>query len=406
MSIFDRFGFKPRETRNVQDPTKPVSAGDFAEWLIGGAMTSAADVVVTEDTAMNVPAVWAAVNFMSGTLAGLPLKVYRKTKSGREEASGVLPTILHDAINDGCSSFEWRKHFFDCVFTTGRGLTYIERGPNDRSVMALWQMDPSKVRIERDGMQKVYVYDDGGREKRYPARDVIDVPFMLKKDGISHRSPIVAGKEAIGQALAAMMYASKFFQNGGVPPFVITGNFQSEEVLMRAGEDLRKAVRKASKERRPALALPAGLELKTIGADPEKTQLLEMQRFAVEQIARLYSLPPTFLQDLSKGTYSNTEQQDLHFVKHTLKRWAEQFEQELNLKIFGARSNSQYIELNMDGLLRGDFRTRMEGYATAVTHGILKPNEARRRENLPDDPAADQLFIQGATVPISKSGVE
>lgn len=405
MSILERLGIRT-EARNVQDPTKTVSAGDFFQWLTGGIGIASSDVLVNEDTAMTVPAVWAAVNFLSGTLAGLPLKVYRKTKDGREEASGVLPTILHDAINDGCSSFEWRKHFFDCVLTTGRGLSYIERGPNGRSVIGIWQMDPSKVRIERNGMRKVYIYSDGGQDKTYQAQDIIDVPFMLKKDGLSHRSPINSGKEAIGQAIAAMNYGSKFFQNGGIPPFVITGNFQSEASLVRAGEDLRKAVRKASKESRSALTLPEGLELKPIGVDPEKTQLLEMQRFAVEQIARIYSMPPTFLQDLTHGTFSNTEQQDLHFVKHTLKRWAEQFEQELNLKIFGARSRSQYVELNMDGLLRGDFKARMEGYATAVTHGILKPNEARRRENLPDDPAANQLFIQGATVPISQSGVE
>jgi len=106
------------------------------------------------------------------------------------------------------------------------------------------------------------------------------------------------------------------------------------------------------------------------------------------------------LQDLSNGTYSNSEQQDLHFVKHTLKRWIEQIEQELNLKLFGRGNNSRFVEFNVDGLLRGDFKTRMEGYAIGIQNALLKPNEARRAENRPDDSEGDELLIQGATVPL------
>jgi HK97 family phage portal protein len=122
----------------------------------------------------------------------------------------------------------------------------------------------------------------------------------------------------------------------------------------------------------------------------------------IEQIARIYSIPPTFLQDLTHGTFSNTEQQDLHFTKHTIKRWIEQFEQEMNLKLFGRNSNSQFVEMNVDGLLRGDFKTRMDGYAQGIQNAILTPNEARRRENLPDDAGGDGLLVQGATVPLGQ----
>jgi HK97 family phage portal protein len=112
------------------------------------------------------------------------------------------------------------------------------------------------------------------------------------------------------------------------------------------------------------------------------------------------------LQDLTHGTFSNTEQQDLHFVKHTLRRWIEQTEKELNLKIFG-RSSAQFAEFNLDGILRGDFKARMEGYATGVQNGLMTPNEGRRRENLPDMAGGENLMIQGATVPItSTEGVQ
>jgi HK97 family phage portal protein len=105
------------------------------------------------------------------------------------------------------------------------------------------------------------------------------------------------------------------------------------------------------------------------------------------------------LQDLSRGTFSNTEQQDLHFVKHTIKRWIEQVEAEMNLKLFG-RNARQYVEFNVDGLLRGDFKTRMEAHAASIQNGIRTPNEVRDLENMEPLPAGDDLMIQGATVPI------
>lgn len=393
-----------REQRATIGGSRRQSADDFIQFITGGSALSASDILVTIETAMGVPAVWAAVNFLSGTLAGLPLKVYRKTKQGRETVRGPLADMLHYAVNDECSSFEWRKLFFDCAFTTGRGLSYIERSASGTPV-AIWHMEPEKTTIERRSGRKFYVYQiEAGRTVTYAAADVIDVPFSLKADGLEHRSPINTGRDAIGLAIAITQYGSKFFANGGVPPFAITGNFTTPDGLRRASDDMQEAVKKSAKEKRQAITLPLGLDIKPIGGNPEQNQLVEVQRFCIEQIARLYSLPPIFLQDLTNGTFSNNEQQDLHFVKHTLKRWAEAFEQELNLKLFGRTSNTRYVELEMDGLLRGDFKTRIEGYARGIQTGLFMPAEARERENLPYVEGSDQLFMQGATVPINRAG--
>jgi HK97 family phage portal protein len=128
--------------------------------------------------------------------------------------------------------------------------------------------------------------------------------------------------------------------------------------------------------------------------------MVDLQRFQIEEVARIFSLPPVFLQDLTHGTFSNTEQQDLHLVKHTVRRWITQIEQEMNLKLFGRDNNDLYVEFNLDGLLRGDFSSRMAGYATGIQNGILKPNEARASENRPSADNGDDLLIQGATVPL------
>lgn len=377
-----------------------VSAPDFMEVLgLGAFAASASDVVVTADTAMGVPAVAAAVNFLSGTLAGLPLNLYRRTKDGRERVTeSPLAAILHDAPNEETSSFLWRKTMFANVLTGGRGVTFIERNAAGQ-VINLWELDPTKVTVKRRDGRKFYEYRDG-KLFTYSASEIIDIPFMLKANGLTHRGPIMMNRDVIGLAIAATQFGSKFFQNGGVPPFAVTGNFQSGAAMQRAAGDLQEAVRTAAKEKRQALVLPTGLDIKSIGVDAEKSQLVELKRFLTEEIARVYSLPPTFLQDLSRATFSNVEQQDLHLIKHTLKRWVEDFEQELNLKLFGRSDRSLYVEMSMDGMLRGDFKTRMDGFAQAIQNAILTPNEIRDMENRPRLEGGDKLYIQGATVPL------
>lgn len=398
MAFWNRKTTGDEKRASIENPTVPISSSNILS-ILGFSGDSAAGVTVTIENALGVPAVWAAVNFIAGTIAGLPLHVYKKSSAGREKVNGGLSLILHDAVNDECSSFDWRKYSFERVLTGGRSLTFIERNEAGR-VINLWPLNPAEVTIKRNAGRKTYTLRQSDRTTTYSASEIIDIPFMLDADMLTSRSPILTNKDTIGLAIAATNYGSKFFNNGGVPPFVMTGNFQTGAGLKRASDDLEQAVKSSSKEGRLALTLPAGHEIKTIGADPDKSQLVELKRFLIEEVARIYSLPPNFLQDLTHGTFSNTEQQDLHLVKHTIKRWVEQAEQELNLKLFGRNSNNQYVEFNLDGLQRGDFKTRMEGYAQAIQNGILKPNEARRQENRPDDPKGNVLLIQGATVPL------
>jgi HK97 family phage portal protein len=388
---------------SLEDPKVPISSTTIVEFL-GLHGMSASGVTVTIEKALGVPAIWTAVNFLSGTLASLPLNVFRRTTAGREKVRGGLATILHDAVNDEVSSFDWRKSFFDSVFTGGRGFTFIERNAANR-VTNLWPLDPGKTSVKRVDGRKVYEHKDGSRTYRYTAVEIVDVAFMLMGDMLRHRSPILTNRDAVGLMIAATDYGSKFFQNGGIPPFVLTGPFSSPGALQRSSADMEQAVKDAAQARKLALSLPTGHEIKPIGVDPEKSQLVELQRFCIEQAARIYGLPPVFLQDLTHGTFSNTEQQDLHFVKHVLTRWAKQFEQELNLKLFGRMNARQYVEMNVDGILRGDFKTRMEGNARAIQTGQITPDEAREMENRPAmGGAAAKLHMQGAMMPIDKLG--
>jgi HK97 family phage portal protein len=402
VGIIDYFRRSP-EARNLENPSAPVSAADFLQIMGWGDLSSSSGVNVTIENALGVPAIWAAVNFISGTLASLPIEVYRKTATGREPVTIGIGAWIDRAVNPHLSSFGWRKYAFEQVLTGGRSVTQIVRnGRGD--VTDLIPLDPSEITVSE-------TTDEAGFPTKtyrtathvYSAEEVLDLTFMVKANQLDNRSPIFTNRDVIGLAIAAARYGSKAFMAGGIPPAVITGPFQSGAAAQRASEDVANTTAKLAREGRSIMALPAGHELKSIGFSPDQMQLLPLQQFCIEQIARIYSLPPIFLQDLSHGTYSNTEQQDLHFVKHTLRRWIEQAEAEMNLKLFG-RSSDVYIRYNVDSLLRGDFKTRMEAHATSIQNGIRTPNEVRALEDMLPLAGGDDLMIQGATVPINIQG--
>jgi HK97 family phage portal protein len=357
---------------------------------------------VTIDSALTVPAVWAAVSFLSRTLAALPLHSYRNAAGGAEKIEGGLQTLVHEAPNPEWTSFKLRQHFWQQVFTGGRGLLYIERSGSN--IVGLWPINPTKARVKRTDMGATTYLIDG---KAYAASEIVDVPFMLKADGVGHYGPIVQGTGAIQLALAMGLYGSRFFAGGGVPPLALVGPMPAgPAAVKRAQDDVQNAINAAKVNGEQIFPIPPGYDLKPVGFDPDKGQMTDGRRFQVEEIARLYNLPPVFLQDLTHGTFSNTEQQDLHLVKHLVAQWAQAFEEEMNLKLFGQRNGGRYVEHNLDGLLRGDFKTRMDGLAASIQNALLTPNEARALDNRPAMPKGDDLMIQGATVPLGSQPIK
>jgi HK97 family phage portal protein len=258
-------------------------------------------------------------------------------------------------------------------------------------------MNPAKTTIKRLGFSAVYRHDG----KEFPAADVIDIPFMLKADQLSHYGPVTLAAKAIQLALAMNDYGSNFFAGGGVPPLALSGTLpEGGAALKRAANDVDRAIKFAQQNKSPIMPIPAGHDLKAVGFDPQKGQMTDARLFQIQEIARAWQMPPVFLQDLSKGTFANVEQQDLHLVKHLISQWAKALEDELNLKLFGRNRDSRYVEHNLDGLMRGDFKSRIEGIARAIQTAQLTPNEGRALENRPKhkNPSADELLVQGATV--------
>lgn len=379
---------------SIENPTVKVSAENFFAFF-GQGSTKLPRVTIA--SALTVPAVMCAVAFLSRTLAALPLHGYRRSDNGAVKLTGKLQTIIHENPNDQMDSFKFRQYFWQQVFTGGRGLAWIER--KGAGLEHLWPMDPARTGIRRVGIRGELVYSYDGVD--YPAADVIDVPFMLRSNMTAHYGPIAMASKAVQLALAMNDYAATFFAGGGIPPLALEGPLPTgSEAMKRAMGDIHRVIEEAKTSDKPIFPMPPGYKLTPVGFDPAKGQMTEARRFQNEEFARVYQLPLAFLQDLTKGTFNNVEQQDINLVKHLIVHWATALEGEMNLKIFGRLNGSRYVEHNLDGLQRGDFLSRINGLARAIQTAQLTPNEARDIENRPrhSNPVADDLVIQGATV--------
>jgi HK97 family phage portal protein len=393
---------RSREERSgsIENPTVPVS--QTTEFLQFYGMDSVSLPSVTTASALKVPAVNAAVNFLSRTLAALPLHAYVRKDGSSERENGDVEAVLREPTPE-MDEFKVRQYFWQQVFTGGRGLIWIER--NGATPVNMWPLNPAKTRIRRRNLRTVYLHD--GQE--YQAQDVIDIPYMLRDDQLGHYGPINLASKAIQLAIAMNDYGSTFFAGGGVPPLAISGPLpEGNAALKRAQADVERSIKLAQETRSPVLPIPAGHKLEPVGFDPAKGQMTEARTFQIQEIARGWQMPPAFLQDLSRGTFTNVEQQDLHLVKHLIGQWAKAFEAQATLKIYGRQRNRErYVEHNLDGIQRGDFLSRSNAIGRAIQTAQLTPNEARALDNRPRsaNPAAEELLVQGATVPLGQQPV-
>ena len=386
----------PSEARSLENPEIPISDPRCLEIIFGRVSGS-----VSRSTILALPAVWCSVQFIASTIAALPLHSYRKEGSARERTGGRIEQLISRNINREWTSFRWRKYCMQEALLEGRALTLINRGDNGQGLPVSFRaLKPTAIEVDQDNDGNT-IYRNIEENVTYQASEIIDVPWMLADDGITHINPVAKLAESLGLTESLGKYAKQLFDNGGIPPMILQGPINSPAAAVRASNDITRSL--MDRKNRNVLVMPPGHELKQVGFNPEDGQMIEARRFQIEEVARVYNLPPIFLQDLTHGTYANTEQQDLHVVKHTVMQWLRNWEQELNLKLFQSNTN-RFVEFNVDGLLRGDFQSRMDGYSKAITNGVYKPSEAREKENLPPDPTGDVLLAPANTLPIDKLG--
>ena len=370
---------------------------------------------VNERSAMQMTAVYSCVRILSEAVAGLPLHLYQYTdKSSKEKAvENPLYFILHDEPNTEMTSFVFRETLMTHLLLWGNAYSQIIRNGKGE-VVGLYPLMPDRMTVNRDEKGRLYYEymvssDDAKTLKdgtvRLSPYDVLHIPG-LGFDGLVGYSPIAMAKNAIGLAIAAEEYGSKFYANGATPSGILEypGTVKEPD---KVRESWNAGFGGSSNAHKIAV-LEEGMKYTPISISPNEAQFLETRKFQINEIARIFRVPPHMVGDLEKSSFSNIEQQSLEFVKYTLEPWLVRWEQAMQRSLIPQDDKSKYfIKFNVDGLLRGDYQSRMQGYATARQNGWMSANDIRELENLdriPAEDGGDLYLINGNMMPLSMSG--
>ena len=408
MGIKSLFGFG-------QARDKPVDkAADAGYSFLFGRTTSGKPV--NERTAMQTTAVYACVRILAEAVASLPLHVYEYQDDGGKKLVHDHPLyyLLHDEPNPEMTSFVFRETLMSHLLIWGNAYAQIIRDGAGR-VLGLYPLLPDKMEVQRDDKGNIYyVYsrnsDENPTFKEYgniklKAEDVLHIPG-LGFDGLIGYSPIAMAKNAVGMTLACEEYGASFFANGANPGGVLEhpGVLKDPSKVRESWNSVYRGVNNAHK----IAVLEEGMKYQQIGIPPEEAQFLETRKFQINEIARLYRIPPHMVGDLDKSSFSNIEQQSLEFVKYTLDPWVIRWEQSLQRSLLLPGEKGKYfIKLNVDGLLRGDYQSRMNGYAVGRQNGWFSANDIREMENMnpiPDEEGGNLYLINGAMTKLADAG--
>lgn len=398
--------------RSRDKPIKDRTSGSAYTFFMGG---SSAGKNVNERSAMQMTAVYACVRILSEAIAGLPLHMYRyKDEGGKEKATGhTLYHLLHDEPNPEMTSFVFRETLMTHLLLWGNAYAQIIRNGKGE-VIALYPLMPNRMEVNRDSNGMLYyVYqktsDDAptleGSSVILSPSEVLHVPG-LGFDGLVGYSPIAMAKNAIGLSMAAEEYGAKFYANGAAP----SGVLEHPGVLKDPAKvrDSWNAAFGGSSNSHKVAVLEEGLKYTPISISPNEAQFLETRKFQIDEIARIFRVPPHMVGDLEKSSFSNIEQQSLEFVKYTLDPWVVRWEQSLSRALLSETEKKNYFfKFNLEGLLRGDYQSRMQGYSIGIQNGFMCPNDVRELENLdliPDELGGNKYMVNGNMVDLKNVG--
>ncbi|WP_456299358.1 phage portal protein [Mobilitalea sibirica] len=387
--------------------------GSSFSFLFGG---TTAGKTVNERTAMQTTAVYACVRILAEAVAGLPLHVYRYRSDGGKERIPFHPLyhLLHDEPNPEMTSFVFRETLMSHLLLWGNAYAQVVRNGRGQAI-ALYPLLPSKMDVSRasNGELVYKYYRDVEESSNNPKGgyvtlrkdEVLHIPG-LGFDGLIGYSPIAMAKNAIGISLATEEYGAAFFANGANPGGVLEHPGVIKDI-QRVKDSWNSAYQGSGNAHKVAV-LEEGMKFQAIGIPPEQAQFLETRKFQINEIARIFRVPPHMIGDLEKSSFSNIEQQSLEFVKYTLDPWVVRWEQALQQSLLlPSEKSSLFIKFNVDGLLRGDYQSRMTGYATGIQNGYYSVNDVRSLEDLnmlSDEDGGNLHFVNGNMVKLADVG--
>lgn len=361
---------------------------------------------VNERTAMQTTAVYACVRILAETIASLPLHTYRYTESGKQKArEHPLYNLLANAPNPEMTSFVFRETLMGHLLLWGNSYSQIIRDGRGK-VIALYPLLPDKMTVNRSEKGEIYyLYNKEGQEYILTKDEVLHIPG-IGFDGLIGYSPIAMAKNAIGMAIATEEYGAKFFANGANP-----GGVLEHPGVVKDPQRIRdswNAVYQGTSNAHRIAVLEEGMKFQSIGIPPEQAQFLETRKFQTEEICRIFRIPPHLIGDLERATFSNIEHQSISFVVHTIRPWLVRIEQSINKSLFSESEKKEYfVSFVVEGLLRGDYESRMRGYSIGIQNGFMSPNDVRSLENMnpiPEEEGGNIYMVNGNMLKLKDVG--
>lgn len=356
------------------------------QWMIdifGGAST-ASGRNVTEDNALTNTGVYACVRVLAETIAALPLPIYQKLENGGKERASQHPLyeVLHSIPNTEMSSFTFRETLMGHLALRGNAYAEIEINRGGQ-VIGLWPLRPDKMEIKRANKRLLYIYTLPDGERVSLLQEQVLHIRGLGNNGIVGFSPIKLAKEAIGLGMATEEYGAKFFGSGAKPGGVLEHPGQlsenAQKGLRQSWNEMHQGLDKAHR----IAVLEEGMSYKQIGMSPEDSQFLETREFQLNEIARIFRVPPHLIGDLKRATFGNIEHSSIDFVVHTIVPWLRRWEQEIYRTLFTPKERQEYFaEFLVEGLLRGDTASRYNAYSVGRQNGWLSADDIRELENM------------------------
>ena len=373
LSFFDRF----KAYRADRSPW-----GDF--YFEPAGARSVSGMRVSADAALRLAAVYACVRILSETMASLPIVIYRTRPDGGKDRikDHWLYHRLARTPNRYQNPFEWREMLQGHLTLRGNAFCQILANAKGE-ITELLPIHPDRVKLEMltNGDYRYRISQAGGTELILPRGEVWHLRG-LSSDGLLGMSPIELARESLGMALAAQDYGARFFANDAKPTggwIEFPGNFKDAEAKRVFRESYQQA--QAGANRGKVLVLENGMKFHEVGVTNKDAQFLELRKFQITDIARLFRVPPHMIADLDRATFSNIEQQSLEFVMHTMTPWAERWEAAIGRDLI-FDSEALEVEFDFSNLMRGDVASRSAYYQSGIQNGWLTRNEARAAENL------------------------
>ncbi len=352
--------------------------------------------LMNETAALNISAVWNAVDLLSGHIAMLPLILYRRTGNGGKERAYDHP--LYPALsiepNELMTSFQMRQA--SAVHQEMWGDSYIWVCRPGNGIVELWPLNPGVTHRDKEGEKIVYKTMVDGQGYTIPREQIIHIPIMTL-NGIDGINPIAKRRRSFSLMQAAEEQAESYYLNSSKPAGVLQlKKALSDEAFRRLKEEWTQMYGGGAGNHHRTAILEEEGEFKPIQFNAEEIQMLGSREFSVTEVARWFNLPPHKIKDLSRSTFSNIEHQNIDYVQDSLLPRLVRIEQAMTKTLLTKGEQKEYfIEFLVDGLLRGDSKTRYEVYQIARQNGAMSANEWRQKENMNpiDDPSGDAYFM-------------